>query len=75
MVVTSVAGVLERVVIMSCNIYLASDYRLDLRILLCYFQELLHTIHVTMVCNGQRRHSELFCALKKTPNRGLAVKN
>ena len=65
-IIASVILVLEPVIIMPGDIYLASDDRLDLRELLGYLEKLLHTIHVSMVCNGQCRHSELFRSSKKT---------
>ena len=75
MEICPVVLVLEFMVIMLGHIHLASDDRLNLRILLRHLQELLHTIHVSMVGDGKCRHSELACTLKKAGNRRLTVKN
>ena len=74
-IIASVILVLELVIIVSGHIYLTSDDRLDLRILFRHFQELLHSVHVTMVGDSKCGHSKLFCALEKACNRGLTVKD
>ena len=65
MVVASVIGILELVVIVSCDIYLTSDDRLYLRELLGHLQEFLDTVHVTVIGNGKCGHSKLLCPFKK----------
>jgi hypothetical protein len=67
--------VLEFMVIVTRHIHLATDDRLDVRILLGHLQELLHTIHVSVVCNGKCGHFQLFRALEKTAYGCLTVKN
>ena len=75
MEIRPVVLVLELMVIMLGHIYLTSDDRLYLRILLRHLQELLHTVHVSMVGYGQSRHFEFFCALEKAGDRCLTVKD
>ena len=62
-------------VIMTGHIDLTAEDRLDLRELLRHLQELLYTIHVSMVSDGQGRHAELLCPLEKVNDSRLAVKN
>ena len=51
-VIASVIRVLEGVVIVPCHIHLAAYDRLHLRELFSHLQELLHTIHVSVVSDG-----------------------
>ena len=73
--IASVILVLELMVIMPCDIDLAADDRLHLGKLLRYLQEFLHTVHVSMVRDGQCRHFELFGACKKVTDGRLAVED
>ena len=57
--------VLEFMVIVTRHIHLASDDRLDVRVLLGHLQKLLDTIHVAMVGDGKCRHFKLFRTLEK----------
>ena len=74
-IVTSMVGILEIVVVMSRHIYLTADDRLDLRILLRHLQKLLDSVHVAMVGDCQSRHAQLFCAFEKASYRSLAVED
>ena len=74
-VVASVVLVLELVVVVLGHIDLAADDRLDLGELLRHLEKLLDTIHVSMVCDGQGRHFELFCTRKEVTDSRLAVKD
>ena len=55
--IASVVLVLYLVVIVLCHVDLTSDDRLHLRELFSNLEELLHTVHVSMVSNGQSRHA------------------
>ena len=65
MVVALVLGILEPVVVMRGHIYLASYDRLYPRMFLGKFIELLDTVHVPMVSDGDSRHSEFLRPVKK----------
>ena len=67
--------VLELMVIVLGHIDLTSDDRLDVRIFLRHLQELLYTVHVSMVSDCKCRHFKLFCTLEKAGDRSLTVKD
>ena len=66
--------VLQSVVIVPCDIDFATYDRFYLRILLGHLQELLDSVHVSMVGDGQGRHSQLLGTFKKASYRSQAVK-
>ena len=75
MVVAPVVLVLELIIIMSCHVDLASDDRLDLRKFLRDLQEFLHSVHISMVGDGQCGHAELLGPLEKAADGCLTVKD
>ncbi len=75
-------AVLEFRVIVAGHIDLAPDDRLDLEMPRCLvhvlvreLEELLDSVHVTVVGDGQGRHSHLLSPVKQSGNRGETVKN
>ena len=82
-VVALVVVVLEMVVIVARNVYLAADQRLDygllvrpqVRLVPGPFEELLDTVHVTVVGDGYGRHIELAGAGKQLFDIGQSVKD
>ena len=65
-VVSSVVLVLELMVIVTGHIDFAAYDRLHLRKLLRHLQEFLHSVHVSMVCDGQGGHAEFLGSFEKT---------
>ena len=57
------------------DIYLTADDRLDIGVFLGEFVELLYSIHVAMVGDGQGRHSELLRTVEQILDRGLSVED
>ena len=68
MVVFSVIVVLEFVVIVPCHIHLTSEDRLHIRMFTCEFHEFLDTVHVSMVGDGQGRHTKFISPVKEFGN-------
>ena len=54
---------------------LAADDRLDIWVLFGVFVELLDSIHVAMVGDGQAGHSELLRTVEQILDRGLSVED
>ena len=59
MVVFLVLVVLEVMVVMLRQIYLAAYHGLDIREFLRYVAEVLHSVHISVVRDGHTRHSQL----------------
>ena len=65
MEVALVLRVLQMVVIVPCHVYLASYYRLYPRMLFRELVELLDTVHVPVVGDGDSRHPQFFGPVEK----------
>ena len=74
-VVPLVGAVLDLVVVPARDIDLAADNGFDVRVLAGELVELLDTVHVSMVGDGQAGHTELFRPGKQVLNGGLAVQD
>ncbi len=75
-------AVLELRVIVACHIDLAPDDWLDLEMpgclvnmFVCELEELLDSVHVTVVSDSQGRHSHLLGPVKQSRDCGETVKN
>ena len=64
-VVVPVVVVLKSVVVMARHINLTSQYGLHSRMFVRKLHEFLDAVHIAVVGNGKRRHSELFCPVKE----------
>ena len=75
-------AVLDLRIVVACHIDLAPNDRFDLEmpgrlvhVLIGELEELLDSVHVTVVCDGQGRHPHLLGPVKQSGNRGETVKN
>ena len=75
-------AVLDLRVVVACHIDLAPDDRLDLEMpgrlvhmLACELEELLDTVHVAVVRDGQGRHPHLLGPVEQGRDGGESVKN
>ena len=75
MVVFTVLRVFERVVVMPRHIDLAAENRFYQRMLFGGVVELLHTVHVAMVGDGQAGHAEFLRPLEELFNIGKPVED
>ena len=75
MVVAFVVLVLEIVVVALGDIDLTAYDGLDFREVLCHFEELLHSVHISVVCDGNSGHTELRCSFEKPFDRRKTVKD
>ena len=64
-VVVPVVVVLQSVVVMARHINLAAQYGFHSRMFVRKLHEFLDAVHIAVVGNGKRRHSELFCPVKE----------
>ena len=64
-VVVPVVVVLQSVVVMARHINLAAQYGLHSRMFVRKLHEFLDAVHIAVVGDGKRRHSELFCPVKE----------
>ena len=74
-IVSPVLVVLQPVVVMARDIDLAADDGLHRRVLRGKLEELLDTVHVAVVGDGQGRHAELFRTLEQLGDGGESVKD
>ena len=80
MIVRPVCGILQFVVVMPGDIHLAADDGLDLVTLVLvavlpgHLEELLYTVHIAMVGDGDGGHAQLGSTGKKLPHVGESVK-
>ena len=80
-IIRPVGGILEPVVVVPRDIYLASDDGLDLiapvsiEVLPSHLEELFHAVHIAMVGNSNRGHAQLYGTFEKLPHVGEAVED
>ena len=75
MEICPVVLVLQLVVIMLCDIDLTAYDRFYLREFLRHLKEFLHSIHISVISDGQCRHFQFFGSFEKTGNGRLTVKD
>ena len=74
MVVFAVLLVVDAVVVLG-HIHLAAHYGLDFREFLCNVQEVLYTIHIAVVSDGQARHTQFRSPLEELGDIGHSIQD
>ena len=74
-IIISVIGILEFMVVMPRDIHLAADNGLNFRMFRGKFEKLLHPVHISVIRYRNAGHTEFFGPVKKFRNRRKSVKD